>query len=301
MIRSTYRLLAMAAISATAFSVHAQSPVLIQGPKVAIDAQDVQADSLRMPAEMRATVMSRPQTVTQIASNLYARRVMALRAETAGVEKDPEVAAALKIARDKVLSDAYIAKIDKESTPTDAAVEGFARDIYKAKPERFKAGEQVHVKHILIAGSDAASRLQIEKIQQELKAGADFDKLAKERSADKGSAEKGGDLGSFERGRMVADFDEAAFALTKPGQLSDIVETQFGFHIIKLEDRTPSRTRPFSEVRDELMNEVRNNVRQEARVAEAQKMQQEAKIDAAAIASFSQGYAAQVPPTKIAP
>ncbi|GKS75216.1 peptidylprolyl isomerase [Acidovorax sp. SUPP950] len=301
MIRSTYRLLALAALSATALSAHAQAPVLIQGPKVAIDTLDIQADSLRMPAEMRDTVLARPQTVTQIASNLYARRVMAARAETEGVEKDPEVAAALKIARDKVLSDAYIAKIDKQSTPNDVAAEGMARDIYKAKPERFKVAEQVRVRHILVEGSDANSRAQIEKIMQELKAGADFAKLAQERSADKGSAEKGGDLGAFERGRMAAQFDEAAFALTKPGQLSDIVETQFGFHILKLEERIPARTRSFSEVREELMNEVRNNVRQEARVAEAQKMQQEAKIDASAIASYSQSYAAKIPPTKIAP
>lgn len=301
MIRSTYRLLALAALSATALSVHAQAPVLIQGPKVAIDTLDIQADSLRMPAEMRDTVLARAQTVTQIASNLYARRVMASRAETEGVEKDPEVAAALKIARDKVLSDAYIAKIDKQSTPTDAAAEGFARDIYKAKPERFKAPEQVRVRHILVEGSDANSRAQIEKIMQELKSGADFAKLAQERSADKGSAAKGGDLGAFERGRMAPQFDEAAFALTKPGQLSDVVETQFGFHILKLEERIPARTRSFSEVREELMNEVRNNIRQEARVAEAQRMQQEAKIDASAIASYAQSYAAKIPSTKIAP
>lgn len=263
---------------------------LIQGDKITITTMDMQADSLRMPPEMRPLVLSNPQTVTQIASNLYARRAMAQRAEQEGLEKDPDVLAALKVARDKVLSDALIEKIDKANAPDDAAALSMARNIYRAKPERFKVGEQVQISHILIAGTEAASRAQAQKLLDDIKAGADFAKMAEERSADKGSATKGGDLGLFARGRMVPEFETAAFALDKIGDVSDIVETKFGYHILKLTGKKPEGVRPFDDVKDELVKEVRNNVQQEARAAEAQKLQQGATINKAAIEAYAAGF-----------
>ena len=265
----------------------AAGPVLVQGPEVLITADDMQADSLRMPEEMRGAVLSRPKTVSQIATNLYVRRALANKAQAQGLGNDPQVAAALQVARDKVLSDALLAKIDKDSAPSDAVAEGQARNNYKAKPERFQAPEQVQVRHILIAGTDGDARAQAEKILEELKAGANFAQLAKERSADTGSAAKGGDLGLFARGRMVPEFDEAAFALKKPGDLSSIVETKFGFHILKLDARRPAGLRPYEEVREELIKEVRGKLQQDARVAEAEKMQQGLTVNNEAIEAFA--------------
>ena len=100
-------LVVVAALCAPAW---AADDALIEGEKIKITVQDMKADALRMPAEMRPQVLGKPQTVTQIASNLYARRAMALRAEADGLEKEPAVIAALRIARDKVLSDAYLEK-----------------------------------------------------------------------------------------------------------------------------------------------------------------------------------------------
>ena len=265
----------------------AAGPVLVKGPEVLITADDMQADSLRMPEEMRGAVLSRPKTVSQIATNLYVRRALANKAQVQGLGNDPQVAAALQVARDKVLSDALLAKIDHDSAPSDAVAEGQARNSYKAKPERFQAPEQVQVRHILIAGTDAGSRAQAEKVLEELKAGADFAQLAKERSVDTGSAAKGGDLGLFARGRMVPEFDEAAFALKQPGDLSGIVETKFGFHVLKLEARRPAGLRPYEEVREELIKEVRGKLQQDARVAEAEKVQQGLTVNNEAIEAFA--------------
>lgn len=263
---------------------------LLHSDKIAITTMDIQADSLRMPTEMRPMVLSNPQTVTQIASNLYARRAMAQRAEQEGLEKDPAVVAALKVARDKVLSDALIEKMDKANAPDDAAALSMARNIYRAKPERFKVGEQVQISHILISGTEAASRAQAQKLLEDIKAGADFAKLAEERSADKGSAAKGGDLGLFARGRMVPEFETVAFAMDKVGDVSDVVETKFGYHILKLTGKKPESVRTFEEVKDELVKEVRNNIQQDARVAEAQKLQQGAIINKAAIEAYASGF-----------
>ena len=283
-------LLALMAAGSSVNLAWAAEPVLVQGPQVRITARDVQSDSLRMPEEMRGSVLSRPKTVSQIATNLYVRRVLANKAQAVGLESDPSVATALEIARDKILSDALLAKIDKESMPSDAVAEGQARNIYKAKPERFLAPEQVQVRHILIAGTGTAARAQAEKVLEELKAGANFEQLAKERSADPGSASKGGDLGLFARGRMVPEFDEAAFALKQPGDISGIVETKFGFHILKLDARRPAGIRTYEEVREELIKEVRAKLQQDARVAEAEKAQQGLKVNDAAIESFASGY-----------
>ena len=267
----------------------AAGPVLVQGPAVSITADDMQADSLRMPVEMRGSVLSKPKSVSQIATNLYVRRAMANKAQAEGLATDPQVVAALQVARDKVLSDALLAKIDKNSAPSDAVAEGQARNIYNAKPERFQAPEQVQVRHILIASADGA-RAQAEKVLEELKAGANFEQLAKVRSADTGSAPKGGDLGFFARGRMVPEFDEAAFALQQPGDLSGIVESKFGFHILKLEARRPAGLRPYVEVRQELINEVRAKIQQDARAAEADSAQQGLQVNTEAVEAFAASY-----------
>ena len=270
-----------------ASAMAAEPGALIQGPKFSITTVDIQADSLRMPQEMRSIVLAKPQTVTQIASNLYARRSMAQQAETEALDKDPAIAAALQIARDKVLSDAWMEKMDKANEPKPEAAEAMARAAYKAKPERFKADEQVRARHILVAGTDAESKVKAEKILADLKAGGDFAKLAKENSADKSNADNGGDLGFFTRGKMVPEFETAAFALAKVGDLSGVVETKFGFHIIQLQEKKSAGVRPFDEVKADLVKEIAASVKQDARVAYAQKMQQGVTTNAEAIADFA--------------
>lgn len=282
------------ALSGPAFAAE-PALTLIEGEKFSITSQDIQADSLRMPMEMRSIVLAKPQTVTQIASNLYVRRAMAQQAELEAMEKDPAVAAALRVARDKVLSDLWMEKMDRLNEPKSESAESLARANYKAKPERFKVDEQVRARHILIAGKDAAARAQAEKVLEEIKAGADFAKLAAERSADKGSAAKGGDLGFFGRGKMVPEFEAAVFALQATGDLSGVVESQFGYHIIQLQEKKPASVRSFEEVKDELIKEVSNNVKHEARVAYAQKVQQGMKINAEAIEGLATRYSASAP------
>ncbi len=196
---------------------------------------------------------------------------------------------------DKVLSDALLERIDQKSTPSEAAVEAKARTLYRAKPDRFKAEEQVHARHILIAGTTTESKAEAEKLLKDLKDGADFAKLAEEKSADKGSAAKGGDVGYFGKGRMVPQFEQAAFELKNKNDLSGVVESQFGYHIIQLLDRKPAGVRPFDEVKEELAKEVRASIVQDARVAEAQRLQANGVPDVKAMEAFAKNYEAAVP------
>ena len=126
------------------------------------------------------------------------------------------------------------------------------------KNTEFHSEEQIGARHILkkIAGDasdDAkkAARTLIEDIARRLKEGGNFEEIAKAESDDAGSAVKGGDLGLFARGRMVPAFEAVAFA-TEPGQTSDIVETDFGYHIIQVYEKKPAGIAPFDEVKDKI-------------------------------------------------
>lgn len=129
------------------------------------------------------------------------------------------------------------------------------------KNTEFRREEQVGARHILkkVSGegddAKAAARKAIEDIQARLKSGESFEDLARAESDDPGSATKGGDLGLFARGRMVPAFEAVAFS-TEPGQTSDIVETDFGFHIIQVYDRKPAGVAPFDEVKDEIHQKI---------------------------------------------
>ena len=270
--------------------VCAAEAVLMDGGQITITEQDMHADALRMPLEMRERVLARPDQVAQIASNLYVRRSLAQQADAAGLASNPETKAALQIARDKVLSDALLAKIDKDNALPDAKLEGLARSNYNANPDRFKVAEQVQVRHILIASPDDAGRAKAAQVLVDLQGGADFAALAKEYSADPGSAAKGGELGFFAKGAMVPEFEEAAFALKKKGELSGLVKTKFGYHILQLEARRPAGVRSFEEVRDDLIKGARATVQQEARALAAQKAQQGVTVHKEAVEAFAAGY-----------
>jgi peptidyl-prolyl cis-trans isomerase D len=129
---------------------------------------------------------------------------------------------------------------------------------YNDSIEQYTTPEQVRASHILlkIEGKEEATvRAQAEDLLKKAKAGADFADLAKRYSEDEGSAPNGGDLDYFGRGRMVPEFDAVVFAM-EPGQISDLVKTNFGFHIIKLTDKKAGTTRTLDELRPQLMEQL---------------------------------------------
>jgi peptidyl-prolyl cis-trans isomerase D len=134
------------------------------------------------------------------------------------------------------------------------------RDYYDQHLDLYRTAERRQVAHILIADKDQAAGLkQAESLLSELKAGADFAKLATAHSSDKLSARKGGELDWFEKGVMDPEFDKAAFALTKTGELSAIVKSQFGYHIIKLLGVQPETTKSFDSVKKDVEGKVRQD------------------------------------------
>jgi peptidyl-prolyl cis-trans isomerase D len=129
---------------------------------------------------------------------------------------------------------------------------------YNNNSEQYTTPEQVRASHILLkteGKDDAAVKAKAEELLKQARGGADFAELAKKNSEDEASAKNGGDLDYFGRGRMVPEFDQTVFAM-QPGTISDVVKTQYGYHIIKLVDKKNATTRPLAEVRQQLNDQL---------------------------------------------
>jgi len=148
-------------------------------------------------------------------------------------------------------TDALRAKIVVPSTDIERA--------YNSSIEQYSTPEQVRASHILLkteGKDDAVVKAKAEDVLKQAKAsGADFAALAKKYSEDEQSAKNGGDLDYFGKGRMVPEFDQAVFAM-EPGQITDLVKTQYGYHIIKLVDKKAATTRSLAEVRQQINDQL---------------------------------------------
>ncbi len=171
-------------------------------------------------------------------------------------------------------------KVVKAIKVEDAELKTF----YDKNPQSFMRPETVRASHILVAvaeDADAEQKLQarkkLEGIKQRLDKGEDFAKLAEAESSCPSKA-KGGDLGFFPRGQMVPAFEAAAFSM-QPGQISDIVETRFGYHLIKVTERKPAEKVLFDEVKEDMRENFRREKIQKEVSLYVQKLKEKAKVE----------------------
>jgi len=190
------------------------------------------------------------------------------------------------LSQDKVLSNLQITEQE-------------LRAQYAAALENFRSPEQVHARHILLGidgKSDAEKktiRAKAEDLIKQAKGGADFGELAKKNSEDSGNASLGGDLNTFSRGTMAKEFEDAAFAL-KPNEISGVVTTQFGYHIIQVLEKVPAKVTPFENVRADLERELRNGKAAEAMQNARTQMRAEIAKNPAGAAQVAQKYGAEL-------
>jgi len=152
--------------------------------------------------------------------------------------------------------------IDAEVTLKVAVQDAEVNTFYQQNLERFKQGESVHASHILIGlppnatpAQKTEAKTQAQGVVKQVRGGADFATVARAQSQDPASGPNGGDLGFFPKGQMNPQFEDAAFAL-KPGTVSAVVETPFGYHIIKVHERRAPRTAPFAEVSGQIKDHL---------------------------------------------
>jgi peptidyl-prolyl cis-trans isomerase C len=167
--------------------------------------------------------------------------LLAQDAETRGMSATDTFKRKFAMARNKVLMETLLRDIAQKSVTEDAM-----RKVYDEATKQMAAEEEVSARHILVKTEDEAKA-----ILADLKKGADFAETAKKKSTEPGAAQSGGDLGYFTKEQMVPEFAEAAFKLDK-GKISDPVKTQFGWHIIKLEDKRKKPAPTYEQVKDQL-------------------------------------------------
>jgi parvulin-like peptidyl-prolyl isomerase len=205
--------------------------------------------------------------VFTMVENMLLRRILAREAEQEQLIPDDEMQARLRRQRNLWLSQARLDQLGGQLT--DEQLEAAAREIYLAHKEDYRSEERVDTSHILIrTGSkwreeDAAKVLADELYAQLVADPARFEALAAEFSEDPKSAKQGGKVGWMETKRLVKPYREAALAL-QPGQISTPVKTQFGFHIIRLNDHSPAAQLPFEKVRPGLMRQAEQQARKVA-------------------------------------
>ncbi len=194
-----------------------------------------------------------PQQKGQILLGYAIDRDLAVAAATkAGVsEQDPEVMARMELYRDKAVQEVYISRLLSARVSEEAMREAYARD-FTSRP----AVEEVRARHILVKDEETAKTLATKA-----KAGADFTQLAKDNSIGP-SKDSGGDLGYFTADQMVPSFSTAAFNL-EPGDVSEPVQSQFGWHVIKLEDKRTQPIPSYDEVAAEIAEDLFTQAQQE--------------------------------------
>jgi peptidyl-prolyl cis-trans isomerase C len=196
-------------------------------------ASDLDPQFARLPPEQRRAAAL---------SALIEIRMLAAEAEKAGLGDDAEFKRRMDFLRQRALHSAFVEeKIAGEVS--DEAV----RARYDQEVANTPAGNEVHARHILVKTKEEAA-----EIIKQLDEGGDFEAIAKEKSQDPGSGAQGGDLGYFGQGQMVPEFEQAAFALEVGSYTKEPVQSQFGFHVIKVEDKRAKQPPAFEQVKEQV-------------------------------------------------
>ena len=184
------------------------------------------------------------QSKGRIMRDLVTLELLAQEARKQHLDQYPALKSQIKLRVSDVLARSMV---QKSVTDHANVTEETMQQHYETSKADYTVGEEVTASHILVKTEPEA-----QTVLKELEQGKDFAEVAKTRSTGP-SAPNGGALGTFGRGRMMPAFEQAAFAL-KPGEISTPIQTQFGYHVIKVTGRTAARTKPFDEVRDGIRN-----------------------------------------------
>jgi peptidyl-prolyl cis-trans isomerase C len=190
-------------------------------------------------------------------------KIVAKAAEDKKVENNDDFKKRLAFTRSRLLMDSLLATEGKAAT-TDEAM----KKVYEDASKQIAGEQEVHARHILVETEDDAKA-----VAEELKKGADFAELAKKKSKDPGASD-GGDLGFFTKDQMVPEFSAVAFAL-EPGKISDPVKSQFGWHIIKVEEKRNRKAPEFEQVK----SQIETYVTRKAQAEYVAKLREAAKVE----------------------
>ena len=252
--------------SSSTSSKDAKVIATVNGAK--ITSEDFDREVKALPEYIRA-MADTPQGKKEMIDTLVMRELILQQAAKDGLDKGKDIEEKLAELKKRIIVDTYLKKkVETESKISDEELKKF----YEQNLDKFKAGEQIRASHILVKSEQEA-----QSILDQLKKGGNFEELAKAKSTDS-SAAKGGDLGWFGKGNMVPAFEKAAFGL-KEGQLSGIVKSDFGYHIIKLTGKRAAGTRPFDEVKEQIKSAIMPQKQQQVFMKLKEDLKKGAKIE----------------------
>lgn len=272
-------LLAAAAITgALALVLLAAPPVRAQdaNPVLAkVNGAEIRQSDLALAEEELGPSLAQMDPSTKrenVLAFLIDMKIVAKAAEDKKVENNEDFKKRLAFTRNRLLMDSLLATEGKAAT-TDEAM----KKVYEDASKQITGEQEVHARHILVESEDDAKA-----VAAELKKGADFAELAKKKSKDPGASD-GGDLGFFTKDQMVPEFSAVAFAL-EPGKISDPVKSQFGWHIIKVEEKRNRQAPAFEQVKAQIETYVTRKAQADyvAKLREAAKIERMDKPDDAA-------------------
>jgi peptidyl-prolyl cis-trans isomerase C len=246
---------------------------------VAITVTDLAVEAERYSPDTVKGTFARPENVRQIARNLLLRRALALEAEEEGLDKRFEMAVRLRLAKEKVLSDARVQQFDG-APPDTQTLEKLALAEYNASTQSFAITEAVTLDHILVGKyRKDAQQLAVDLLGQIKAKKANFGTLAIMYSDDAASKHKHGDMGPIDKGKFRPEFERAIAGLEKVGDVSEIFETELGWHIVRLSERRAAGRKPFDEVKAELMQTAARNVVDKRRALHLEPLESGIEVD----------------------
>lgn len=247
----------------------AAAPTAVKDPVVAVvNGQQIRLSELEiaqqsLPAQYRT--MPLQAVFPALLERIIDSKLVVQEGKKSKTNEDPAFKKRMAFVEEQVLQDFWIQREISRLVTLEKIQQKYQERLKSMPPE-----EEVHARHILVATEDEAKA-----IIAELKKGAAFDKIAKDKSTDKASGAEGGDLGWFKKSDMVKEFADAAFALKKGDLTEAPIKTQFGYHVIKIDDR---RTAPPPAL-EELSEQIREELAREAVTAQLDKIRAGSKIE----------------------
>ena len=252
-------LILFAATTTVAISADLPPGAIVKQGTAVLTLDDIDAFAARMPPEQRAGYFDNATRLDSTLRQLLVERQVANDARAIGLDKDPNVQRQILLATEATLSTARVAKLKADLKIPE--LDELARERYQANRESFNVPEALDVVHILISTSkhsDEEAHALADKVHAEAVADPDnFSRLVSEYSEDPSAAENRGLMSEAgDKTKYVPQFADAANQLKTPGQISPVVKTGFGYHILMLVRKTPGRVRGYDEVKDGLVKEL---------------------------------------------
>lgn len=243
--------------------VATNDPVLVRGKDVQIRRSDFENEKKNVPPDQRGALSTNIDQIKKVLERMTQQSALLKQLSAEGFDKKPEIQAELEYAKRQKLLSLYAVELSARVKVPD--MEMAARERYQTSQKQLTEPEKISAYHIIVTTqkrSRAEAIARVEEARKRALAGEDFVKLVREYTEDPSARRNDGYLGFFPKEQMDPAFAKAAFAMTKKGEISEVVESQFGFHVIQFQDRVPGRVTPYEEIRAQFIEDAERNYRE---------------------------------------